>query len=172
MYISERLGKPAPKMDVAAIGRIMGTNRLGTQIQNFLLLNRHRMLRRAIPSLKFELDYSYPRFTVIVKELEANRPVIVYIDLSDEFHDFNHAVVVTGYDEATDAVYYNDPMFGEKNEDQSWFIEKWEKVDRVLVKIKIGEKLQRQLGSRNIVTQGGKRRKRRSKRTKGHFDFG
>lgn len=45
------------------------------------------------------------------------RDVIVWVELSNGVHKCAHAVVVVGVDRDKDLIYYNDPIFGEKEEE-------------------------------------------------------
>jgi hypothetical protein len=47
---------------------------------------------------------------------------------------------VSGVDRDKHLIYYSDPIFGEKEEDLGSFMSRWEKLDRVLVKVKIGKR--------------------------------
>jgi uncharacterized protein YvpB len=75
------------------------------------------------------------------------QPPIAWVQLSEEgnIHKCAHAVVITEIDKDGNRIYYNDPIFGEKSEDLTSFITRWDEEDRVLVKVKIGKKKQRML---------------------------
>lgn len=145
MYISSRLGGQTPDFSADKIAKIIDTDDDGTLLENVRKLNTHRAVRRLIPSLEFEIDYKMHKFSEIIKEIKSNRPVIAWVKLSDGIHSAKHAVVITCVDREKDKIYFNDPMFGEVQEDISSFLSRWESVDRILIKVKIGKRIQRLL---------------------------
>ena len=76
---------------------------------------------------------------------KAHRPVIALIGSSDPIRRWVHAVVITGLDMDKYLIYYNDPVFGEVEEDIGIFMSKWEGADRFLIKVKIGMREQKLL---------------------------
>jgi len=145
MYISNCLEGQAPTLDIDDIAEIMETRADGTLPEKVKNLNTNPDVLRVIPSLEFDVDLRMHSFSEIEEEIEANRPVIAWVDLSEGIHRATHAVVITGLDREQDLIYYNDPMFGELQQDISTFVSRWENVDRLLIKVKIGKREQRLL---------------------------
>jgi len=146
VYISNFLEGHAPNLDIDDIAKIIETRGDGTLPQNVRNLNTDLNVLRAIPSLEFDVDLRMHTLSEIEEEIRANRPVIAWVELSDAAgHKCSHAVVVTGMDRQTDLIYYNDPMLGETQEEVGAFLSRWENVDRILIKVKIGKREQRLL---------------------------
>lgn len=145
MYIGNCLGGRAPNLDIDEIGNIVETAIDGTLPEKVMNLNRNREVLKAIPSLEFDVDLRTHAFSEIEQEIESNRPVIAWVELADArgLRKTVHAIVITGLNRERHLIYYNDPMFGEREEDIGVFMSGWENVDRILVKIKIGQKEQR-----------------------------
>ena len=122
MYISGHLEGQTPNLGIEEISEIIETEVDGTLFENISKLNKNKAILRAIPSLEFLVDLRMHNFSEIEEEIEANRPVIVYIELSEGIHSAKHAVVITGLDREQDLIYYNDPIFGEKSEDINSFM--------------------------------------------------
>ncbi len=76
----------------------------------------------------------------ISNELDQGRPVIAWIELTDNGHSCGHSVVVTGIDINESLVCYNDPIFGKKTEELTIFTSKWDEYFRILITIKIGQR--------------------------------
>ena len=100
-------------------------------------------LRKANPSIEFEVKL-LSRFPEILQELnENNNPVMVWINNVEPPDIVWHAVVVIGFNPGTNEVYYNDPWDNsEKSEDAGIFSKKWGVQSR-MVKVLIGKKKQR-----------------------------
>ena len=145
MYISSCLGGQAPDLDIEDIANIIETEIDGTYPEKITNLNKNKEVLKTIPSLEFEVELRTHSFSEIEDELEANRPVIAWVELSDAkgIHKAAHSIVITGLERENHLIYYNDPMFGEKQEDIGTFMSRWENVDRILIKVKIGTKEQR-----------------------------
>jgi len=145
MYISHCLGGQAPDLDIDDVGKIIETREDGTLPENVKNLNTDLDVLRVIPSLEFDVDLRMHSFSEIEEEIEANRPLIAWIELTEGIHIATHAVVITGLDREQEFIFYNDPMFGEVQEDIPSFMSKWENVDRLIIKVKIGTREQRLL---------------------------
>jgi len=146
MYISNCLEGQAPDLDIDDIAKIIGTEEDGTLFEKVRNLNTNPNVLRAIPSLEFDVDLKMRSLSEIEDEVEkAHRPVIAIIEISDGIHRYRHAVVITGLDMDKHLIYYNDPVFGEMQEEIGTFMSKWERVDRLLIKVKIGEREQKLL---------------------------
>ncbi len=145
MYISNCLEGHAPKLDIDDIAEIIETRADGTLPENVRNLNTDLTVLRVIPSLEFDVDLRMYTISKIEEEINNNRPVIAWVELSEGIHRCAHAVVVTGLDRDKDLIYYNDPMFGEMQEEIGAFVSRWEREDRLLIKVKIGKREQRLL---------------------------
>ena len=145
MYISNCLEGHAPNLDIDDIAEIIETRTDGTLLENVRNLNTDLAVLRAIPSLEFDVDLRMHSLSEIEEETNNNRPVIVWVELSEGVRRCAHAVVVTGLDRDKNLIYYNDPMFGEMQEEIGAFMSRWERIDRLLIKIKIGKREQRLL---------------------------
>jgi len=133
-----------PNLEVEDIAKIIDTNEDGTVLDNINNLNSNREVLRAMPSLRFEYSHSNS-FSQIENEINANMPVIAWILISDNHREFVHSVVVTGVDVENDLIYFNDPAYGESQKKIGSFISMWEKIDTVLIKIRMGEREQRKI---------------------------
>lgn len=135
-----------PSLNIKQIGRIVGTDLTGTSLEGIKNLNMNRKILKLVPSLEFGCK-QLCEFEEIVAEIKSNRPVIAWISASDEKTQFKftHSVVITGVDAEGQAICYNDPIWGEKEESVADFMRKWEGTDRTLIKIEIGTRAQRLL---------------------------
>jgi hypothetical protein len=134
-----------PDFDIERIGKIIGTMEEGTLPEDILNLNRVPEVSTARPSIEFELKPVFHSLNELTTEIKANQPPIAWICSSDKekLHKFDHAVVITGVENGR--VYYNDPIFGKKDDSAGDFLAKWDDEDRVLVKVKIGKKKEKML---------------------------
>lgn len=146
MYIHNSFEGRIPDFDLDKIGKIIETKGDGTYPEKILNLNKVKEVATAMPSIEFEVELKRHTLDEISEELNDRQPLIAWVRLSDTTgHKCSHAVVITDLDRKNDRIYYNDPMFGEKDEDLSSFLTRWENEDRVLIKVKIGKKPQRML---------------------------
>jgi hypothetical protein len=145
MYIGNCLGGQSPDLDIDDIAQILGTKADGTLPLGIRNLNTNLNVLRAIPSLEFEVDLKMHSLSEIEAEIEGNRPVIAWVELSEGVHRSTHAVVITHVDRDKNLLYYNDPIFGEREEEIGSFLARWENADRILVKVRIGKREQRLL---------------------------
>jgi hypothetical protein len=146
MYIGNSFEGHVPDFDLDKIGKITETRRDGTFPEKVLNLNKVKEVVTAMPSIEFEFELKRHTLDEISEELKDRQPPIAWVRLSDTIgHKCAHAVVITDLDRENSRIYYNDPMFGEKEEDLPSFLTRWENEDRVLIKVKIGKKSQRLL---------------------------
>ena len=147
MYIGSSSEARVPDFDLDKIGKIIETKADGTFPKKVLNLNKVKEVATAMPSIEFEVELKRHTLDEISGELNDGQPPIAWVRLTDTagVHKCAHAVVITALDRENDRIYYNDPIFGEKNEDLSSFLTRWENEDRVLVKVQIGKKPQRML---------------------------
>jgi hypothetical protein len=146
MYISNSFEGRVPDFDLDKIGKVIETRRDGTYPEKVLNLNKVKEVATAMPSIEFEVELKRHTLDEIEEEIRERQPPIAWVRLSDTTgHKCSHAVLITDLDRENDRIYYNDPMFGEKDEDLSSFLTRWENEDRVLIKVKIAKKPQRML---------------------------
>lgn len=147
MYIHDSFEGRTPDFDLDRIRKIIETKSDGTFPEKVLNLNRVSEVASAIPSIEFEVELKSHSLDELIIEVNDKQPPIAWVQLSEEgnIHKCAHAVVITEIDKDSNRIYYNDPIFGEKSEDLTSFITRWDEEDRVLVKVKIGKKKQRML---------------------------
>jgi hypothetical protein len=163
MYIVESLGAQAPDLDLDDIAKIILTNKKGsaTAFEDVKYLNTNPIIRNTIPSLEFDVEVKMRDLSEIDEEIRSNRPVIAWVTLSDNVHSCGHAIVIKGLDRDNNWIYYNDPIFGEQKEELTSFLARWESQDRLLIKIKIGQGIQKLLDEykeNNVIEMGGERK--------------
>lgn len=141
-YARREHGTKIPRLKISTIARIVKTTLDGTAPKDVENMNEH--LARSVPSVEFKTEFLC-RFPELRAELDAERPVIVWINCVDPPDTVWHAVVVTGFDPETNKVFYNDPdSTTQKEEDVGVFNRKWGVQGR-LVKVLIGRKQQRHI---------------------------
>lgn len=151
-YIREKHGEKIPRLSIKTIARVVRTTIDGTTPKD--VENMNEALRRAEPSVEFKAKF-LSRFPEITKELNEERPVIVWINVVEPPDTVLHAVVITGFDPETNTVFFNDPDGGvEKTEEVGVFIKKWG-VHARLVKVLIGRKQQRHIDEWATKTDSG-----------------
>lgn len=133
-----------PDFEVKDIAKIVNTREDGTLLGDVNNINRNEAILKAIPSIEFETSVLCS-FAEIETEINSNRPVIAWLVISANGTEFKHSVVITGLDKENHLILYNDPIFGKKRENIGNFMSMWEKLDRVLIKVKIGKREQRLL---------------------------
>ena len=124
-----------PDIDVNEISETIGTDELGTSLDNVKKINEK--LLKTVPSIEFVTEMNCS-FSEIEEEVLHGKPVVAWARLP-----FSHSVVVTGVDTTLLVVYYNDPQKGKKQMEMGRFISCWGEMDNTLIKVKVGEKLQR-----------------------------
>jgi len=134
-----------PNLGIDGIAEIIQTRPDGTLLENVRNLNTNLTVLRAIPSLEFDVGLRMHSLSEIEEEINNNRPVIAWVELSEGVHRCAHAIVITDLDKDKNLIYYNDPMFGEMQEEIGAFMSRWERLDRLLIKVKIGKREQRLL---------------------------
>ncbi len=124
-----------PNLSVEEISETMGTDELGTPLEN--VENINEKLQKALPSVEFVSEMNCS-FIEIEKEISDGKPVIAWVRIPHP-----HSIVVTGLNKALLIVQYNDPELGKRQIEMGRFISAWNQNDNVLIKVKIGEKVQR-----------------------------
>lgn len=122
-------------MTIDEISRKIGTDELGTRLENVEKINEE--LLKTLPSVEFNAELNCG-FDEIENEILGGKPVIAWIKMPHQ-----HSVVVTGVDKERLLIYCNDPQIGEREVKMGDFVSAWGENDNVLIKVKIGEKIQR-----------------------------
>ncbi len=139
-YIGANYAGKMPNLDVSSICEIIETRADGTLPDKVTNLNEDKHMLRAVPSIEFEYEQKMHTFAEIETEMKEKRPVIAWVELSTNGHRCGHAVVITGIDRDESLIYYNDPIFGEKQEEMTVFTSRWDNRERILIKVKIGQR--------------------------------
>ncbi|MGF3573532.1 MAG: cysteine peptidase family C39 domain-containing protein [Candidatus Bathyarchaeia archaeon] len=124
-----------PNLNIKEISEAIETDELGTALENVKKINEK--LVKAVPSIEFVAELNC-NFAEIEHEIFNNRPVIAWIKIP-----FCHSVVITGLNKESLIIYYNDPQRGKECMNLGKFMSAWREIDNVLIKVKIGEKVQR-----------------------------
>jgi len=139
-YVKERFVSGFPNLDIAKISEIVKTSADigGTTFDNIKNINEEfkktRPLLEFIPSLNNKIED-------VKKEIVDNHPVIAWIMMPDPNGDYPHSIVITDIDEDKLLIYYNDPVYGKETISIREFMDMWDKNFRILIRIKIGEKV-------------------------------
>jgi ABC-type bacteriocin/lantibiotic exporter with double-glycine peptidase domain len=126
-----------PNMNVEEICNAMGTDLLGTPLEN--VDNINKKLDKAVPSIEFKAEMNCT-FEEIENEILQGKPVIAWLKIP-----YSHSVVVTGLDKERLRIYCNDPEKGKRQMEMGKFISAWIDNYSVLIKVRIGEKIQRKI---------------------------
>ncbi len=141
-YVNGSLTDQLPNREIDDIGSIIGTKEDGTPFEEIKKINK--AIVEATPSVEFDAEYKAHKFNEVLEEIANNRPVIAWVAV-EENGIFNHSVVITGVDMTTQLIYYNDHIYGQSMEPIGKFISKWDKVDTILIKLKLGAREQKSL---------------------------
>lgn len=127
---------------VEKISQVIGTTLLGTDFNS--IENINLIIQESIPSVEFKTDKTYPNWDSITKDIQNNKPVILWIECQDQLGiPYTHSIVVDGY--TRNKVFYKDPLHGTIEESLATFLPKWNAVDRYTIRVKVGERLERKL---------------------------
>jgi ABC-type bacteriocin/lantibiotic exporter with double-glycine peptidase domain len=140
-YIKERFSSGFPKLDIAKISEVIKTSADigGTTLDNIKNINDE--FRKTRPSLEFVAGINH-KIEDIIKEVKGNQlPVIAWVLMPDPNGDYPHSIVITDIDEDKLIIYYNDPVYGKDTVSIREFTSMWDGNSRVLIRIKIGEKV-------------------------------
>lgn len=139
-YIKERFVSGFPSLDIAKISEILKTSADigGTTFENIKNINEE--FKKTRPSLEFVPSLNH-KIEDIKKEIADNHPVIAWVMMPDPNGDYPHSIVITDIDEDKLLIYYNDPVYGKETVSIQEFTDMWDKNSRVLIRIKIGEKV-------------------------------
>jgi hypothetical protein len=139
-YMCKHFNVKCKTLSLKTIAKTTKTDRDGTAPR--ATENVNFLLHRAKPPMKFQL-FEMSKFPEIVKELNEERPVIVWINIAESPDTVWHAVVIVGFNLENNIVTYDDPDEDEKDCIKSLeagvFIKKWGFQAR-LIKVLIGTK--------------------------------
>ena len=127
-------------MDISKISNVLKTSADigGTTFENIKNINQE--FRKTRPSLEF-VPSLYHKIEDIKEEIAHDRPVIAWVLMPDPNGNWKHSIVITDIDENKLLIYYNDPVYGKETVSIRQFMEMWDGNARVLIRIKIGEKV-------------------------------
>lgn len=139
-YVRGKFVSGFPELDIAAISETLKTSADlgGTTFDNIKNINEE--FKKTRPSLEFVPGLNH-KLEDIKKEIAEGRPVIAWVMMSDPNGYFPHSIVITYIDEDNLLIYYNDPVYGKETVSIREFTEMWDRNSRVLIKIRIGEKV-------------------------------
>jgi len=131
-------------LEIDDLCKIVDTTSDGTIFENVKRINSDKRILKAIPSIEVVVKYEHHTLDEIEEELHSGRPVIAWI-LPPEAVDreMQHSIVITGIDKEGYKISCNDPIFGGREIPLGEFISCWDETDRTLIKIKVGERIQR-----------------------------
>ncbi len=136
-----------PTFEIRHIAKIVRTRDNGTWQPN--VRNINTALQRSIPSVEFTVDSKAHDFKEIEQELARSKPVIPWLLIHEPGRDYEHTIVVTGYNRVNQQIAVNDPMPSRSNGPSlmniTQFIEEWEATERTLIKLKVNQRVQRML---------------------------
>jgi len=146
-YLRQRYGNKIPRLSISAIAEtvLAQTEGGGTSFDDIIRINEK--LLTSEPSVEFAPKYPC-EWEEIVEENTKGKPIIAWIWLSDNRgHGCGHSVVIFDINVSEGVIYYKDPIHGDIEEDVGQFISKWEHedVNKTLVKVKVGERVQRKI---------------------------
>jgi len=146
-YVYSGLEGTDLNLGIEEICEIVGTTKDGTNLEDVKRINSNPKIKKAIPSIEFDVNYDRHTLREIEHEIEEKHmPTIAWIKpLEANDRDLEHAVVITDISRDDYKICYNDPLFGEKQMELGKFMELWERTDRTLIKVRVGEREQRLL---------------------------
>jgi len=127
-------------LDISKISNVLKTSADigGTTFENIKNINEE--FRKTRPSLEF-VPGLYHKIEDIKEEITHDRPVIAWVLMPDPNGNWKHSIVITDIDENKLLIYYNDPVYGKETVSIRQFMEMWNGNSRVLIRIKMGEKV-------------------------------
>jgi hypothetical protein len=132
-----------PSFELEEIMEIVETQATGTDFMNVRKMNVK--LEKTVPSVEFDVNPASRQFRDIEEELAERRPVIAWLYVTIDEDGCYHAVVITGYDRTRQIIMLNDPMRGKIEQQVGQFMAEWQKTGQMLIKLKVGKKVQRKL---------------------------
>lgn len=139
-YVKNRFSEGFPNLDISKISVVLKTSTDigGTTFENIKNINEE--FRKTRPSLEF-VPGLYHKIEDIKEEITHDRPVIAWVLMPDPNGNWKHSIVITDIDENKLLIYYNYPVYGKETVSIRQFMEMWDGNARVLIRIKIGEKV-------------------------------
>jgi hypothetical protein len=139
-YVKNRFSEGFPNLDISKISNVLKTSADigGTTFENIKNINEE--FRKTRPSLEF-VPGLYHKIEDIKEEITHDRPVIAWVLMPDPNGNWKHSIVITDIDENKLLIYYNDPVYGKETVSIRQFMEMWNGNSRVLIRIKMGEKV-------------------------------
>lgn len=135
-----------PDLSVDQIAKIVGTQEDGTPLgYNIERINEH--LKLTNPFLDFKVEFLIPEWQIIcddINEMNPFRKSVILLIMQYDSHELNwfqHAVVLI--EANNDYVTYFDPIYGDMAEPTNKIYHQWEMNDRLCIRLKIGERVQR-----------------------------
>jgi len=127
-------------LDISKISNVLKTSADigGTTFENIKNINEE--FRKTRPSLEF-VPGLYHKIEDIKEEITHDRPVIAWVLMPDPNGNWKHSIVITDIDENKLLIYYNAPVYGKETVSIRQFMEMWNGNSRVLIRIKMGEKV-------------------------------
>jgi hypothetical protein len=144
--IDNFVGVEVLHLDLTDICKIIGTTGDGTIFEDVENMNKDKRILKVVPSIEFIVKKEHHELDDIENELSKGRPVIAWIHPRDAVdRDLDHSVVITNLDKEGYRIYFNDPFLGEREMSLGDFMDCWDLAERILIKIKVGERIQRLL---------------------------
>jgi predicted double-glycine peptidase len=139
-YVKGKFVSGFPELDIAAISEVLKTSADlgGTTFDNIKNINEE--FKKTRPSLEFVPGLNH-KIEDIKTEIADGHPVITWVMMPDPNGDYPHSIVVTSVDEDKLLIYYNDPVYGKESVSIREFMDMWDGNSRVLIRIRIGEKV-------------------------------
>ena len=139
-YVKNRFSEGFPNLDISKISNVLKTSADigGTTFENIKNINEE--FRKTRPSLEF-VPGLYHKIEDIKEEITHDRPVIAWVLMPDPNGNWKHSIVITDIDENKLLIYYNAPVYGKETVSIRQFMEMWNGNARVLIRIKMGEKV-------------------------------
>jgi len=139
-YVKNRFSEGFPNLDISKISNVLKTSADigGTTFENIKNINEE--FRKTRPSLEF-VPGLYHKIEDIKEEITHDRPVIAWVLMPDPNGNWKHSIVITDIDENKLLIYYNAPVYGKETVSIRQFMEMWNGNSRVLIRIKMGEKV-------------------------------
>lgn len=129
-----KLTIPESDLDEDEIADVMNTTISGTRLSE--VENINQIMTTSNPSVEFIVEYKPHNLDDVRKELREGLPVAIWINTGSV--NYLHSVVITGIDDISKTICYNDPIYGKGSMTQSEFLTKWERGQALMVKTEIG----------------------------------
>lgn len=145
-YLSNFSEETKLNLEIEDICKIIGTTTDGTIFDDVQNINSDNRVLKTIPSIEFIVKYERHTLAEIEEEYNKGKPSIAWIlPPGTDPRDMQHSIVITSINREEYKIAYNDPIFGEIEMELGNFMSLWDRTDRNLIKIKLGEREQRLL---------------------------